>query len=150
MSAGSFIADAFSLLGCDNGGNTVISETLPYAPKGNYNSKAFISGIKTEEKKINTKLSDSSYNSDGGKLSVKLSANGLQNIHISYVLWKSDTSLIFKSTDLSQATSIGDYEIIHSTEFKDGFQNFEILSIQTARVFCKGSGCKASGCLPIS
>lgn len=123
--AGSFLADAYSLQGCGDDKNDLVGQIIPYGPKGNFNALAFISGLKTEDKEIKTSVKNSTYTDEYGKISVQLSsAKTLENIHISYVIWRKETTLIFKYSELSNTNAIGDYELIYSSEFKNGYQNY--------------------------
>lgn len=55
--AGSYIVDAYSLLGCKE--RTGIAEhTIPYGPKGDFKALTFISGLKTEDRTVNAKISE--------------------------------------------------------------------------------------------
>ena len=91
---GSFIADVFSLFGCDSSkvDRGLISYTIHDLPpsKRKYDVQLFISGIKTDDGSATINFWEPNVNSNNGVLTFNLKSDAnpsIQNIHISYVVW---------------------------------------------------------------
>ena len=91
---GSFIADVFSIFGCDSGkvDSGVIKYTIHDLPpsKAKYNVQLFIAGIKTDDGNANINIWEPKVDGSNGLLTFNLKSNAnpsIQNIHISYIVW---------------------------------------------------------------
>ena len=112
---GSFIADTFSLFGCDSSKSDTglikygISGLLQQ--KAGFNVQLFISGIKTDDASVNVKIWEAAVDSSGLlTFNVRSNANpSIENLHISYIIWSNPSFNIFTFSDKS---SEANYEII--------------------------------------
>lgn len=101
---GSFIADAFSLFGCDSSkvDNAVVKHGIQELPQSNkkFNVQLFISGIQTDDGSANVNLEKPRIDSGFLTFNVRSNANpSIVNLHISYVIWQQIPFKIFLFSD---------------------------------------------------
>lgn len=136
---GSFIADVFSLFGCDSSkvDTGLVSYTIHDLPpsKKKYDVQLFISGIKTDDGSANINFWEPRVNSNNGLLTFNLKSNAnpsIQNIHISYIIWSRVEFSIY--TFSASSKSKANYEIIGVVEFKKSYASYLGLALDFDRI----------------
>ena len=142
---GSFIADTFSLFGCDSSkvDNGIIKYGVHGLPqrRNKFSVQLFISGIKTDDRSVNVSIWEPAVDKSGLlTFNIRSNANpSIENLHISYVIWEKTPFSIFTFSD---RPSEANYEIIGVTEFRRSKSEFIGLAIDFDRLNCVGGGCK--------
>ena len=144
---GSFIADTFSLFGCDKTkvDQGTISHTIQDLPrtKKNYKVQVFISGIKTDDGSASVSIWEPIVHSHNGVLTFNVKSNAnpsIQNLHIDYVIWQATP---FDITTFNPNKNSGaDYEIIGISKFSKSYPEYLGLALDFDRLECIGGGCK--------
>ena len=148
---GSFIADTFSLFGCTHKSvdKDKLQHAIPRLPQGrfNYQVATYISGIRTQDNRINARLWDPSVDASNGILDVAITSNAnpsIENLHVSYVIWKGDIGFDVKTFNPSNNVN-ADYQLIGVTSFRNSQDLTEGLSFLSDKIACIGGSCRG-GC----
>lgn len=83
-------------------------------------------------------------NADNGILDVAVTADAdpsIENLHVSYVIWKGDIGFDAKTFSLSENIN-ADYRLIGITSFKNSIDLSEGLGFLSNRLACVGGNCK--------
>ena len=95
---------------------------------------------------MNAKLWDPSIDSQNGILDVAFSSNAnpsIENLHVSYVIWKGDVGFDVKTFNPAGNTN-ADYQLIGVTSFSNSVDLTEGLAFLSDKLSCIGGGCKGS------
>ena len=140
------------MFGCSGNKNTegVLTHNVQRVPNSrNLEVATFISGIKSEDKRLDVELANPTFDNSKKLLSVKVLAKSnpsLENVHVSYVIWNPKSELNVFTFDPVN-TILADYQFIGATLFDRSIQNRKGLASLLDRLSSVGSGCKSPRCL---